>query len=144
MFSSSDKKVPCVGMSIGVERCFSILYKMAEKKDKKLGNVRSTETQVFVCGVGKDTLLERMRICKELWNAGIKAEFQYKAKQDLKKLFSLIDAEQIPLAVIIGADEIEKGLVNVKDQRVEKSEQTTVPRSDMVSFIKKTLEKQQS
>jgi len=42
MFSS--KSVPCIGVSIGIERVFAIL----EEKERKLNQARATETMVLV------------------------------------------------------------------------------------------------
>lgn len=62
--------MPCVGLSIGIERIFSIL----EARAKLAGSpkVRTIETQVLVASGQKNMLEERMRICSLLWNAGIK------------------------------------------------------------------------
>lgn len=71
MFSPSGSQVPCVGISFGVERLFSILWRrqMAEKgKD----NVKSKEVDVFVMAVGDALLIERLQIAKELWDGGIR------------------------------------------------------------------------
>lgn len=71
MFSTnSSNKIPCVGISIGVERLFAILL----KKNKDLTKVRGSETEVYVCGIADGTLEERMKICGELWDAGIKVK----------------------------------------------------------------------
>ena len=70
MFDNRGKAVPCVGLSIGIERIFSILEARAKAdKDQK---VRTIETQVYIASGQKNMLEERMRICAKLWNAGIK------------------------------------------------------------------------
>lgn len=70
MFDPKGKPVPCVGLSIGIERVFSIL----EARAKGVGgaSVRTIETQVLVASAQKNLLEERMKICKLLWDAGIK------------------------------------------------------------------------
>jgi histidyl-tRNA synthetase len=77
--SSGGKKekvnvVPCVGVSVGVERVYAILMaKEAEKQRLGKKSARGKETEVYVMSVGNDGLVkERMQICKELWDAGIK------------------------------------------------------------------------
>ncbi|KAJ3083102.1 Cytoplasmic and mitochondrial histidine tRNA synthetase [Quaeritorhiza haematococci] len=143
MFSGGNK-IPCVGVSIGVERIYSLLLKRAN-----LNAIKSTETECYVCGIGDGTLDERMRIAKELWDAGIKAEFMFKSKVKLPAQFAVCDREQIPVAIIVGKKEIEDGMVNIKDQRatpqtkedgtVVKTEQIKVKREDMVAEVKKLL-----
>ena len=70
MFDVKNKAVPCVGLSIGIERIFSIL----EGRAKAAGShsVRMVETQVMVASGQKDMLEERMQVCTRLWDAGIK------------------------------------------------------------------------
>jgi histidyl-tRNA synthetase len=64
-------RVPCVGVSIGVERVFSIM--LQKRKDAELKEARGKETDVYVVAMGGDGLLkERMALCKQLWEGGIK------------------------------------------------------------------------
>jgi len=79
--ASSDPKkakkaagIPCVGISMGVERIFSILMQK-EKEKEKAGSGRRNATEVFVISVKDGLLVERMGIAKELWAAGIKAQY---------------------------------------------------------------------
>lgn len=70
MFSPSNR-IPCVGISFGVERIFSLLL----KKSKENGEVegRGKPTECFVINTGEGLLEERLGLVKELWDAGIKA-----------------------------------------------------------------------
>ncbi len=71
-------KVPCVGVSIGVERVYSIM--LQKRKDQDLKEARGKETEVYVVAMGGDGLLkERMALCKELWEAGIKVSLNVDA-----------------------------------------------------------------
>lgn len=81
MFSGSKKldSVPCVGVSIGVERVFAILMqriKDAEKSGAK-SQYRAKPVDCFVMSMGGDGFLkERMKVAKSLWDAGIKVSLQ--------------------------------------------------------------------
>ncbi|KAG8842803.1 Cytoplasmic and mitochondrial histidine tRNA synthetase [Tulasnella sp. 330] len=112
--STAGLGIPCVGVSVGVERVFSLLR---EKMMKEEGKLRGKETQVYVMSVGDGLLVERMGIVKRLWDAGIKTEFMYKAKPKLRAQFEYCDKELIPFAVILGPDELREGFVRVKEQR---------------------------
>jgi len=132
---SGNRTVPCVGFSIGVERIFSILL-----RKMKLEEVKANEVQVYVCSVGKGLLTEKMKICKELWDNDIKAEFMYKADPKLDKQFQVCEREKIPYAIIIGNEEIEKQVVKIKDQtNKESGNGEIVPRSEYIEYIKKLL-----
>ncbi|CAG8571671.1 12886_t:CDS:10 [Acaulospora morrowiae] len=140
MFASSKKgNIPCVGVSIGVERVFSILLQKVA-----LEQVKANEVEVFVIAVADGLLEDRMKICAELWDAGIKAEFMYKNKPKLQPQFSVCDREQIPLAVIIGRDELNRGEVRIKDMRSKEQGEGggfSVKRDEMINELKKRLGK---
>lgn len=61
--------MPCVGVSVGVERVFSVLEAKLAAGDI---TVRTSDVEVYVASAQKNFLEERMKICAELWNAGIK------------------------------------------------------------------------
>lgn len=108
MFSS--KSVPCIGVSIGIERVFAIL----EEKERKLNQTRATETMVLVAQIGKNLTEERLRICAELWKAGIKAETLYVDNPKVPKQLEYALGNGIPLVMWIGETELEQGIVKVK------------------------------
>jgi histidyl-tRNA synthetase len=71
MFSNSAKgRIPCVGISFGVDRIFSIA------KARIAEDVRGNEVDVYVMAFGgkgfTGLVKERMNVCKTLWDAGIK------------------------------------------------------------------------
>ena len=70
MFDPKGKPVPCVGFSIGIERIFSILE--AKAKVPGAQRVRTVETHVMVASGQKNLLEDRMKVCTQLWNNGIK------------------------------------------------------------------------
>merc|ERR1711939_576102 len=83
MFSGKNQ-IPCVGISFGVDRIFSIT-KARMAAEKNAVQVRNNEVDVYVMAFGgkgfTGLLKERMDICSRLWEAGIKAEILYKVKE---------------------------------------------------------------
>ena len=69
MFDPKNRSVPCVGVSIGIERLFTIMEAKAKTLKKKL---RTTKTEVFVATAQKNLHEERMKILKILWENKIK------------------------------------------------------------------------
>ncbi|GAA5938257.1 histidine--tRNA ligase [Sporobolomyces koalae] len=146
MFSGSSGaagKIPCVGISFGVERLFSLLLKKAQEQGQAVTRAKATE--VFVMSLGDGLLEERMKVCKELWAAGIKTEFMYKAKPKLPKQFEVIDKERIPYAVQVSPGELAKGTIRVKPQ-VGKEQGSgndiELKREELVPWLKEKLGKQ--
>lgn len=88
MFKGNKEKgnIPCVGISFGVDRIFSITKARMEKENA--ASVRSTEVDVFVMAFGgkgfEGLLKERIEIARSLWDAGIKAEFLWKVKPKVR------------------------------------------------------------
>lgn len=76
MFSGNNSaagQIPCVGISFGVERLFSLL--LAKAKAKGIESSSGKVTEVFVMSNQAGMLKERMAVCRELWAAGIKVSF---------------------------------------------------------------------
>lgn len=121
MFSGKSQ-IPCVGLSLGVDRIVSIT-KARMEADKAAAALRSSEVDVFVMAFGgkgfTGLLKERLEVCKILWDAGIKAEFAYKEKPKLPAQFKAAEANEVPFAVILGEDEQAKGQVRVKELGLE-------------------------
>ena len=137
------RPVPCVGVSFGVDRIFTILDSRREQK----ASVLTREVDVYVMAFGgKDgdgLLLERMGIARQLWTAGIRAEFSAKVKVKLPQQFKA--AKDVPLAVIIGQDELADGLVRLKvlgggdGENDEKDRGRLISKDILVEEVKKLL-----
>lgn len=69
MFDPKNKQVPCVGVSIGVERLFAVMEAKLAFNNKK---TRTTEVEVYVATAQKNLLEERMMLCNKLWDEGWK------------------------------------------------------------------------
>lgn len=112
----SGKPIPCVGISFGVDRIFSITK--ARLGDNQV--IRPTEVDVFIMAFGggktfTGLLTERMQVAKTLWDAGIKAEYMWKAKPKLQNQFKAADNSKVPWCVILGEDELQGGKVKIKE-----------------------------
>ncbi|GFN84975.1 histidine--tRNA ligase, cytoplasmic [Plakobranchus ocellatus] len=134
MFDSKGRKVPCVGISIGIERLFSIMEAKALESEQKM---RTTETEVYVIAAQKGMVEERLKLCKALWDADIKTEQSYKKNTKMLTEFQYCEQNGIPLAIIIGQSEIEAGIIKLKI--MASGEEREVKRCDMIEEIKKVL-----
>ncbi|OTA61426.1 putative histidyl-tRNA synthetase [Hypoxylon sp. EC38] len=141
------KQIPCVGISFGVDRIFTILK---ARRGEKQGRARQVDVYVMAFG-GKEfdgLLLQRMSVARQLWEAGIRAEFSAKVKPRLPQQFKA--AEDVPLAVILGQDELAEGKVRLKvlgtgkggeekDDK-DKDQGQLVSRDELVQEVKKLLQ----
>ncbi|GJP47170.1 hypothetical protein CLOM_g6397 [Closterium sp. NIES-68] len=130
----SGKQVPAVGVSLGIERVFTI---MEEQERKKNQLIRATETQVLVASIGPDLLRTRMEIASALWADGVKAEFVMAASPNMQRQLEFANKAGIPWMVIFGSAELDKGTVKVKD--LERREEEEVSRANLILYLKKKL-----
>ena len=66
----------------------------------------------------------------------------YKTKPKLQPQFTVCDRDQIPFAVIIGKDELDRGEVKIKDMRSKEQGEgggVIVKRADMILELKTRL-----
>ncbi|XP_054841207.1 histidine--tRNA ligase, cytoplasmic [Eublepharis macularius] len=132
MFDPKGRKVPCVGVSIGIERIFSIMEQKAEASEEK---VRTTETQVLVASAQKKLLDERLKLVSELWDSGIKAEMLYKKNPKLLNQLQYCEETGIPLVAILGEQELKDGVVKLRD--VTTREEVDICRGNLMEEIKR-------
>jgi histidyl-tRNA synthetase len=138
----SGKPIPCVGISFGIDRIISIMKARGQSTE------RAKDVDAFVMAFGgkgfTGMLTERMQVAQELWAAGIKTEFSYKAKPKLPQQFKQAETAGVPLAVILGEDELKSGKVKIKvlgikDENNPEKDGVLVERSNMVEEIRKRL-----
>ncbi|XP_058054883.1 histidine--tRNA ligase [Anopheles bellator] len=120
MFNPKRKQVPCVGVSIGVERIFSII------EAKTNGKTRTNETEVYVASAHKGLHLKRLEILNKLWGAGLKAEHSYKQNPKLLAQLQHCEEYQIPYAVVLGDGELSRGVVKLREIASRKEEELPV------------------
>lgn len=135
--------IPCVGLSFGIDRIFTILDARRNKSSSEL--TREVDVYIVAAG-GKEydgLLLDRMAVARQLWDAGIRAEFTAKVKPKLPQQFNA--SKDVPLAVILGQDELAAGQVRLKNVRAgdketdQKDRGQLVSREDLVEEVKKLL-----
>ncbi|KAH7968702.1 hypothetical protein HPB52_010685 [Rhipicephalus sanguineus] len=139
MFDAKGRAVPCVGISVGVERIFTLLEARALAEQAKL---RTNETEVFVASAQKQLVRERMKICSELWDHGLKVEHSYKQNPKLLAQLQYCEERSIPLAIIIGESELQKGVVKLR--KVATREEFEVPRDKLTTEIRNYLKNMSS
>jgi len=136
MFDPKHRNVPCVGVSIGVERVFSVLEARVISGKSK---VRTTEVEVYVASAQKNLLEDRMRLCKELWDANIKAEHSYKHNPKLLAQLQYCEEMGIPLAAILGESELARGVVKLR--QVATRQEIEVQRERVAGAVRDLLYK---
>ncbi len=124
----TDKKLPGVGVSIGLTRLF---YKLNELQ--AIETSKKSISKVLVVSMVEDqtTALE---IGKALRNAGIETE-NYLEDKKIKAKFKYADKLQIPYVIVIGEDEIQNNVVTLKNMKI--GEQKTISIEEAINEINK-------
>ena len=141
--------LPCVGISFGVDRIFSIT-KARLAKGEKFAYITSDNPDVYVMAFGGGPTWEgmpkqRIQVMKKLLDEGLKAEFSYKKKPKPQVQFKGAESAGAPLSVILGEEEDAKGEVRVKEMGLSEGhpekEGVLVKLEDVVAEVRKRVEK---
>ncbi len=147
-----DRPIACTGMSVGLDRL------MAALKHLDLAPAAKTTVQALVITVGKVAKSESLQLAAELRAAGIATEIYIAGRKKMGLKFQLAHADHygIPVAVILGEEELANEVVSVKDleagkrqrehiaehetyREAGKTGQLTVPRGEVVKTVKNIL-----
>jgi len=123
--------LPGVGISIGATRLF---YQLREAK---LFGAAASTVKVLITQMDEAQLPAYLELAAQLRNAGIATEVVLEGGK-LGKQFKYADRAGIRFVVVLGSDEIAKGVVTVKDLR--KQDQFEVPRAELVKTLRVELE----
>lgn len=146
------QKVPATGGSIGIDRLLAALA--------HLGVVKAAKTTVQVCiaTVGRVGRGEVLKVATELRAAGVNTlTYMGNLKKGMSVQLSDADRYEVPVAVILGEDELARGEVAVKDlvagkevrrdiedrdayREAGRQTQVTVPRAEMVDTVRRMLD----
>lgn len=141
---SNGKSIPCVGISFGVERLFSIIKARAQKQLESIG---ASRTQAFVMAFGggegwNGYLKERMEVTQRLWEAGVNTEYLFKAKANIRKQFDAAEKSGAQVGVILGKEEYQEGKLRVKvlGQGEDSDQGELVDINNIVDAVQRKLE----
>ena len=123
----TNKKMPGVGISIGLTRLF---FQLTDNKIIEAGN-RSI-SKVLIISMVED-FSKSIEIATKLRENGINAQI-YTDNAKIKSQFKYASKLGIPYVIVIGEDEIENNTVSIKD--MEKGEQTMVTIEEAINIIK--------
>ena len=123
--------LPGVGFALGDVVTGLVLEKYGVRP-----SLRSNPADVFVPTFDQSSLGESLRLAAELRAAGLHVEW-FPEVIRLPKQFKYADRQGIPIAAILGPDEIQADRVAIKDLRTGK--QVTIPRGETSAFIHELL-----
>ncbi len=145
-----DTPIPGTGASIGLDRLMLGL--------EQLGKVvaEPTTTRALVIGMKGVPAAELLKLASELRAASVATEVYFGPSTKMRDQLALANERQIPLAIIVGDDELKNGTVSVKNLRAGlqaraelkdhdqfkaagKAGQVTVAREELIATVQEML-----
>lgn len=145
------EKVPAVGTSVGVDRMLVALLELGRAP------LRKATAQVLVTTLDEDLTDDYLAMTYELRRAGIRTEMYHGMFKRFGKQVQYGDRYEIPILVVCGSNEKERGIVQLKDMaigrqlaeqkalanktewRAARPGQFDVPRDQLVPAVQKLL-----
>ncbi|MEQ9260428.1 MAG: histidine--tRNA ligase [Roseovarius sp.] len=145
----TGQAVPATGVSIGVDRLLAAL-----REKGRIGG--AAEGPVVVTVMDRDRMADYQAMVGELRRAGIRAEVYLGNPKNFGNQLKYADRRGAPVAIIEGADEKARGIVQIKDlilgaqiaekatleEWKERPSQFEVPRGEMVAKVQDILKGQ--
>ena len=128
----TDRKLPGVGISIGVTRLFYVLG----ERGLLNSDICTAPADVLILPMTED-LSEAISLATDLRAAGVSTQI-YTEKKKFKAKMNYADKLKVPYVYFLGEDEINAGVVSCKDMRT--GEQVKLPRAEAVEKAKAFVE----
>jgi histidyl-tRNA synthetase len=116
------------GISFGADRIYDVLEEL-----KLFPEASNQTTKVLICAFDKEGEIYALPLLQQLRTLGINAEL-YPAGAKIKKQLDYANNKSIPYAIMIGSDEMQSGLLTVKD--MVKGEQQKLNADAIVEKLK--------
>ncbi|MCI8393116.1 MAG: histidine--tRNA ligase [Clostridia bacterium] len=124
----TDKKLPGVGISIGLTRFF---YQM--KKENILKDEPKAISKILVATMSEENIEYAIGVAEAIRNAGINVETSLGDKK-IKAKFKYADKLQIPYVAVIGEEEVNQNQISLKNMQT--GEQETLSIDEVIEKIK--------
>ena len=145
----TGQAVPATGVSIGVDRLLAALHAKGRIESRAKG-------PVVVTVMDRDRMADYQAMVGELRRAGIRAEVYLGNPKNFGNQLKYADKRESPVAVIEGAEEKARGVIQIKDlilgaqiaenatleEWKERPSQFEVAREDLVTKVREILEGQ--
>lgn len=125
----TDKKLPGIGISIGLTRLFSQL-----RDHGLIAPQKGTMADVLVIPMDKETLPYAVSVANRFREAGIPSDVYY-GEKGMKQKMKYAGRSGFPYAAVIGTEEMQSGSLALKDLLGENG-QKTVSVSEAITILK--------
>jgi histidyl-tRNA synthetase len=124
----AGRRLPAVGSSLGIDRIALVM------EETGMWPVAKTAVKVWVTTFGPELAAEALRVATVFRRAGVATDLTLEDKK-LGKQLKALDQRGVPFAVVVGPDEVAKGVVVLK--QMSTGEQWIVPPSEAVALVQR-------
>lgn len=122
----TNKKLPGVGMSIGLSRLFDLF-----DQNGLLPEVKKSNIDLFIIPLG-ETTKQAISLCQYFRANDIKAEVAYDNKS-FKAKMKEADRREIPYVIVLGENEVQSGIYGLKNMKT--GEQISLSKEECLNAI---------
>lgn len=120
--------LPATGTTIGLDRACDVIQELNLWPD-----ISSTQTKVLVTVFSPETALQSIKVASTLRSKGINTELYPNEVDKLDKQLKYANQKRVPYVVIIGPEEVEQGVVQLKNMQT--GEQETVQEGTLIDKL---------
>jgi histidyl-tRNA synthetase len=132
MFSGTE--VPACGFSLGLERLVVVM----QERGMFPNQVEQSSIDVVVAALDQSAMSAAFETAAQLRGTGrLRVELYPDVVKKMDKVFKHVDQRRARFIAIVGGDEVAAGTVTVRNVATKTRE--TLPRTDVVPFIQRTL-----
>jgi histidyl-tRNA synthetase len=123
--------LPATGTSFGLERVIAVV------QERGAAAADAAHADVLVAVYDESVVREALAVAAEIRAAGARCEVYLEPSAKLAKQFAYADAKGTPFVVVVGPDEVARGVVQWKD--LARRVQVEVPRAALAAKVAETL-----
>jgi histidyl-tRNA synthetase len=119
-------RYPAVGISFGLERICQVIKAIRGNKKKNI-------TELYVIPIGKENVIEGLKIAMQLRNQGLNVDIEL-VDRSVRRAIEYVDAVGIPYIGFVGESELQQNRITLRSQKTK--EQKTIKIDDVYSHIR--------
>ncbi len=116
--------IPAVGFGFGMERALMLLEQLPQE-ERRL-QAQNEFPQVFTAFLHKGLLTDAFAVTENFRKAGLRADMDHQGRS-LKAQFKYADKLGAPFMAILGDEEVEKGVVKLRDMTTKEEWEVALP-----------------
>lgn len=124
-FLSDGNEYPAVGCSFGLDAIVEVL---------KEQNMIPWKSDIDVYIIPLETKKESLKLANGLRDFGVRVDLQYNPRK-LNKILNAVDRANIPFVIILGSEEVEKGIITLKGMQDQTKFELAIDQYEEIASI---------